>query len=79
MPHLPVIPSKLFIAFVEKLGFVLINTRGSHYRFRHPDGRVVTIPVHGKKPISRGLLRKIIREEIEISLEDFLELFEKYL
>jgi predicted RNA binding protein YcfA (HicA-like mRNA interferase family) len=41
-------------------------------RLQHPDGRAVTVPVHGKD-IKRSLLHKIIREA-ELSPEDFLKL-----
>lgn len=27
-------------------GFVLVHQKGSHHRFRHPDGRRVTIALH---------------------------------
>jgi len=56
------------------LGFV--NTRkskGSHWRFCHPDGRKVTVAVHKGKTIGRGLLRKILRD-VNISVEDFKKL-----
>jgi len=36
------------------------------------------LPVHGNKDIPKGLLRKIIREDLEISLEEFLELYSGY-
>jgi predicted RNA binding protein YcfA (HicA-like mRNA interferase family) len=44
---------------------------------KHPDGRVATIPVHKNDPVSKGLLRKIIREDIGISIEDFNKLVHK--
>jgi len=40
---------------------------------KHPDGRVVTIPVHSGQDIGRGLLRKILRDA-ELTWEEFLEL-----
>jgi len=36
---------------------------------------VTTVPFHGNKELPKGLLRKIIREDLEMSLEEFLELF----
>lgn len=42
------------------------------------DGRVTTIPVHGNRDIPKVFLRKIIREDLEISLKEFLELYSKY-
>jgi len=34
--------------------------------------------VNGNKDLPKGLLRKIIREDLEISLEEFLELYSRY-
>jgi predicted RNA binding protein YcfA (HicA-like mRNA interferase family) len=71
---LPVISGKELVALLEKIGFVVIRIKGSHHRMKHTDGRVTTIPVHKNEPMSKGLLRKIIREDISISLEDFNKL-----
>ena len=71
---LPVISGKELVALLERIGFVVIRIKGSHHRMKHADGRVTTIPVHKNEPISKGLLRKIIREDISISLEDFNKL-----
>jgi predicted RNA binding protein YcfA (HicA-like mRNA interferase family) len=35
---------------------------------------VTTVPVHGKDDLPKGLLRKIIREDMKISLEEFTTL-----
>jgi predicted RNA binding protein YcfA (HicA-like mRNA interferase family) len=56
---LPILTSKEIIKILEKVGFQ--NTRkskGSHFRYIHPDGRKTTIPVHKGKTISRGLLKE---------------------
>ncbi|WXG42470.1 MAG: hypothetical protein WED07_13265 [Candidatus Freyarchaeum deiterrae] len=31
------------------------------------------MPVHGNKEIPKGLMHKIIREDLELSLDEFLE------
>ncbi|MFN2457816.1 MAG: type II toxin-antitoxin system HicA family toxin [Chitinophagaceae bacterium] len=36
---------------------------------KHTDGRITTIPVHKNDPIPKGLLRKILREDIKITPE----------
>lgn len=61
------------IAALQQLGFVEIRQRGSHKQFRHPDGRVTTVPDHKGRDISPGLLRQIL-EDIRISAEDFLRI-----
>ena len=49
------------IKFLEKLGFVQGQGRGSHIRLTHPSGRWTQVAVH-PKPIPEGTLKKIIRE-----------------
>lgn len=66
---LPVISGKDFIKLLESIGFVVIRINGSHHRLKHPDGRITTVPVHKNDPIPKGLLRKILREDLEISVE----------
>lgn len=78
MSRLPVIKGKELVKFLESIGFRITRTKGSHVRLRSEDGRVTTVPVHGNKDIPKGLLRKIIREDLEISLEEFLELYSRY-
>ncbi len=40
-------------------GWKIVRTNGSHYQFKNPEGYVVTVPNHGKKDISRGVLKNI--------------------
>ena len=47
-------------------------------RLRSEDGRVTTVPIHANKEVPKGLLRKIIREDLEISLEEFLEMYSNF-
>ncbi len=78
MPKLPVFRGKEFIKFLEYLGFQVIRTKGSHARLQSGDGRATSVPVHGNKDLPKGLLRKIIREDLEMGLEEFTELYSKY-
>lgn len=78
MQKLPVIDGQELLKFVKSLGFVVIRTRGSHVQLKSEDGRSTTIPLHAKKEVPKGLLRKIIREDLEMSLEEFLEHFSAY-
>jgi len=52
--------------------------KGSHVRLRSVDGRVTTVSLHANKEVPKGLLRNIIREDLEMSLKDFLDLYSKY-
>jgi len=75
MLRLPVIKGRDLIKFLESIGFKVTRTKGSHVRLRAEDGKATTVPVHKNKDIPKGLLRKIIREDLEISLEEFLKLY----
>jgi len=70
---LPVLKPRQIIAVIERLGFVEVRQRGSHKQFRHPDGRVTTVPDHRGCDVSPNLLRKIL-EDIRVKPEDFLNL-----
>jgi predicted RNA binding protein YcfA (HicA-like mRNA interferase family) len=73
VPKLPSITAKVLLSALAKAGFVEVRQKGSHLRLQHPDGRVVTVPVHQGQDIGRGLLAKILRDA-ELSRDDFLEL-----
>lgn len=78
MSKLPIIKGRELVKFLESMSFKVTRTKGSHVRLRSEDGRVTTVPVHGNRDIPKGLLRKIIREDLEISLEGYLELYSRY-
>ena len=75
---LPVITGKELIKFFESIGFVIVRVKGSHHRMKHSDGRVTTIPVHRNESIPKGLLRKIIREDMQITLDAFVKIWKNY-
>ena len=78
MQKLPAIDAQELLRFLKALGFVVIRTKGSHVRLRSEDGRVTTVPIHANKEVPKGLLRKIIREDLEISLEKFLDMYSNF-
>ena len=65
---------KELIKIIERLGFKLVRINGSHYRLKHDDGRVTTVPVHKNEDLPKGLLRKIIKEDLQLSIEEFEKL-----
>jgi predicted RNA binding protein YcfA (HicA-like mRNA interferase family) len=73
MPQLPVLRSREVIDALRKAGFEAVRQKGSHVRLRHPDGRVVTVPMHSGQDIGRGLLRKILRDA-DLTVEELLRL-----
>ena len=68
---------KELIKVLQKNGFDVIRINGSHHRLKHTDGRVTTVPVHGNDDLPRGLLRKIIREDLKIEFAEFNKLSKK--
>lgn len=78
MPQLPVVSGKAFLKFLQTIGFTVIRINGSHHRLKHSDNRVTTVPIHKNKDLPKGLLRKIIREDLELNLSDFIQLWRKY-
>lgn len=75
---LPVINGKDLVTFLKTLDFTIIRQKGSHVRMKSDDGRYTTVPVHSGEEIPKGLLRKIIREDLEMTLEDFARAYEVY-
>ena len=65
----PVLKPREVAALLERLGFQDVRQRGSHKRFRHPDGRVTTVPFHGGRDIAPSLLRQIARD-VELSVDE---------
>lgn len=57
----------------EKLGFVKARQKGSHARWKHPDGRATTIPIHGNAEIGNGLFKSILKQ-LGISENEFRKL-----
>jgi predicted RNA binding protein YcfA (HicA-like mRNA interferase family) len=56
------------VKILESIGFIVIRINGSHHRLKHPDGRITTVPIHKNDPLPKGLLRKILREDLEMSV-----------
>lgn len=71
MPPVPVLKPREVIAIPARLGFEEVRQRGSHKRFRHPDGRATTVPVHGGRDLSPILLRRIARD-IGMNVHEFV-------
>jgi predicted RNA binding protein YcfA (HicA-like mRNA interferase family) len=71
MTRLPRLKGKELIRILEKHGFKVARTRGSHFLLRHPDGRVTTVPVHSGEVLGPGLLKAILRD-VELSVSDLL-------
>ena len=73
MSKLPVLTGEELIKILERMGFEKVRQKGSHVRLKHPDGRVTTVPIHKGRDIPKGLLRKIIREDLGLTVDEFLK------
>jgi predicted RNA binding protein YcfA (HicA-like mRNA interferase family) len=74
MSKLPQITARDFIKVLFKIGFEIIRQKGSHVFLRNKDGRTTVVPNHPGEKLDRGLLNKILRKDIQISREEFMEL-----
>jgi len=73
MTRMPALKPKEVIAILEKAGYYIDHTTGSHYIMRHPEYRQrIPVPYHAKD-IKRGVLHSIIKQS-GLSQEQFLSL-----
>jgi predicted RNA binding protein YcfA (HicA-like mRNA interferase family) len=63
MRALPALPGRVVIAALERAGFKVIRTKGSHYFLRHKDdpSRQTVVPVH-RNDLPTGTLQAILRQ-----------------
>lgn len=74
MPKIPIISGREVIKKLQKFGYQITRTKGSHVRLRHfskSDFKPITVPLH--KEIKIGLLSQIIKDA-GLSVEEFIEL-----
>ena len=69
---IPPIPASAVLKAFANLGFVQVRQSGSHVRLRHPDGRAVTVPDHGRRDLKTGTVHGILRQA-RVSQQEFLE------
>ena len=62
MTRLPRLTGRELIAALERAGFAVVRTRGSHHYLRHGDGRSTVVPSHSGETIGPGLTSKILRD-----------------
>jgi predicted RNA binding protein YcfA (HicA-like mRNA interferase family) len=70
---MPSATAREFQRVAQKLAFKKTRQTGSHERWNHPDGRAVTIPLHGGREIGPPLFFKILRQ-LGVTLADFQKL-----
>jgi len=73
MTRMPALKPREVIVILEKAGYYIDHTTGSHYIMRHPDRpQRIPVPYH-TKDIKRGVLRSIIKQS-GLTQEEFLPL-----
>ncbi|MFH0711805.1 MAG: type II toxin-antitoxin system HicA family toxin [archaeon] len=76
MPKLKTISGKQMCKLLEKLGFKKIYGKGSHIRFKHPDGKKTVVPIHDNENLGKGLTLEILKQ-INLTKEEYNNLVEK--
>ena len=74
MRALPALSGRAVVTALERAGFEIVRTKGSHYFLRHRDdpSRQTVVPVH-RNYLPPGTLRAILRQA-RLSQTQFLEL-----
>jgi predicted RNA binding protein YcfA (HicA-like mRNA interferase family) len=64
MTRLPVLTAGEVLRALQRAGFVIVRTSGSHHRVVHPGdaSRATTVPVHAGRTLKRGTLHGIIKQ-----------------
>jgi predicted RNA binding protein YcfA (HicA-like mRNA interferase family) len=73
-PRLPALTAKQVLAALQRAGFFIHHSHGSHYYLKHPAKPTlrVTIPYHSRV-LKRGTLQSIIKQA-GLTTEEFLKL-----
>lgn len=73
--RLPSLKPRDVICALEKAGFVITRSKGSHHRLVHASDptRQTTVSVHKGKDMPRGTLRDII-DQAGFTVDEFLDL-----
>ncbi|MBC7589267.1 MAG: type II toxin-antitoxin system HicA family toxin [Chitinophagaceae bacterium] len=58
----PVVNAKDLVKALERKGFYFSRQSGSHAIYANANGTKVTVPIHGKKDMGKGLLKQIMKD-----------------
>lgn len=74
MPKIPVVSARKLIKVLQKKGFKLHRTRGSHHVYIQSHNQItVSIPVHSGHDLGRGITLAILKDA-QITIEEFQQL-----
>jgi predicted RNA binding protein YcfA (HicA-like mRNA interferase family) len=73
--RLPTLKALAVIRALERAGFVVVRSAGSHHRLVHRTDarRATTVPVHKGRDLPRPMLREIIKQ-VGLTAEEFVDL-----
>ncbi len=74
MSKLPTVTGQKMLNALQRGGFFVVRTRGSHHRLAHREdpSRRVTVPVHKGRTLKRGVIESIL-EQANWTVEDLLK------
>ncbi len=71
MPNIPVVSARKLIKVLQKKGFKLHRTQGSHHIYIQSDTQItVSIPVHSGHDLGKGITLSILKDA-QITIEEF--------
>lgn len=75
MARVPVVSAQRLMRALEKAGFEVVRSTGSHHRLVHRDDatRATTIPVHKGRDLPRPFVAAILKQA-RLTIEELVEL-----
>lgn len=74
MPNIPVVSARKLLKVLQKKGFKLHRTHGSHHVYIQSESQItLSIPVHSGRNLGRGITLSILKDA-QITQEDFCKL-----
>ena len=67
--RLPRVTAREIIRVLERRGFALARSSGSHHIFKNEAGKRATVPVHAGRTLHPRILQSILRDA-DISVEE---------
>jgi predicted RNA binding protein YcfA (HicA-like mRNA interferase family) len=72
MTKLRPLSARVVFKVLKKMGFERISQKGSHTKWKRPDGRITIVPFHSGEKIGKGLIKKIV-SDIKITIDEFFK------
>jgi predicted RNA binding protein YcfA (HicA-like mRNA interferase family) len=81
LEKLKALPPEMSYEEVERVlgwfGFSCVRSGGSHHQFRHPSGRMLTVPKRGGQVVTRTYLKQVVGALEDVTGKDLEELLEE--